>query len=190
MQHSQAAQEAVLAATQIEIDALFEFREATAELRVAPAPVPAHRIDRTAAARKHSRHGVVVGGAEWAAARADSAARASSSAAKKVASELKFWESRRADVRAAERALAEQSGDPSLLSVGQLKALIVSRTGKTASAKNNKEGAMLIEARAALDKQSATLIPATPPRAQPLVGCADDDGEGSGDDDGGMTSDA
>ena len=106
-----------------------------------------------------------------------------------MASECRFWASRREDVRAAERALAEQSGDPSLLPVGQLKALIVSRTGKTPSVQNNKDGAMLIEARAALDKQSATLMPATPPptppRAQqPLVGCDDDGGERSGDNDG------
>ena len=64
------------------------------------------------------RHGVVVGRTEWTAARNDADARATSIAAKKVASERKFWASRREDVRAAERALTEQSGDPSLLPVG------------------------------------------------------------------------
>jgi hypothetical protein len=203
MQQSQTGQDAALAAAkrdvdglfdaaaaQRELDGIFAIRQANAQMLVAPAPAPAHKIDRTAATRKHSRHGVVVGRTEWAVARDDADARATSSAAKKVASERKFWESRRAAVRAAERALEAKAGDPSQLQIGQLKALIVSRTGKTHKAKNNNDGAMLVEARAALAAQSATRMPATPPptpsRAQ-LASCdprgCDDGGERSGDDD-------
>lgn len=64
-------------------------------------------------------------------------------------------------------------------------------TGKIHKVKNNNDGAMLVEARAALAAQSATRMPATPPPTQPRAqladcdpgGCDDDGGERSGDDD-------
>ena len=44
-----------------------------------------------------------------------------------------------------------------ILKVGELKALIVSRTGRTGHAKNNKDGAIASEAFAVLGKPQVTL---------------------------------
>mmetsp|Transcript_50756 Transcript_50756/g.84131 ORF Transcript_50756/g.84131 Transcript_50756/m.84131 type:complete len:621 (+) Transcript_50756:212-2074(+) len=77
----------------------------------------------------------------------------------------KFWGNWREAVTAAEELLKARGGELAALGVGNLKAIIVSRTGHCAKAKNNTraqgqtEGAMLLEARAACDKQQSTQCP-------------------------------
>ncbi len=124
---------------------------------------------RDAESRRHSRHGLIIGSDEHLAARSAQTAAAGVAAAKKVASERAFWEKHRVAVRGAEHALEEKCDDPELLGVGQLKAIIISRTGRTAKATNNKppEKQMLEEAKAAMSSQPSSLIPPTPPRVLP-----------------------
>ena len=131
-------------------------------------PWPSEPNPRGAAARRHNRDGCIIGAAQYEAAKAQKAADADAKQAKKLATERAAWESRRVDVRAAESALAAADGEPGKLSVKFLRALIYSRTGRTPSAKNNHEGALLTEARTALGARCATLLPPTPPRAPAL----------------------
>jgi hypothetical protein len=85
------------------------------------------------------------------------------------------WENKRVDVREAERALEAAGGEPAQLTVKLLRALIFSCTWRTAKAKNNRENALLDEARAALESNHDTLLPPTPPRALALDADADVD---------------
>jgi hypothetical protein len=138
-------------------------------------PRPAHATARGAAARRHNRDGCVVGGPEWRAAQAQKQADDGAKQAKKIASERAVWENKRVDVREAERALEAAGGEPAQLTVKLLRALIFSRTWRTAKAKNNRENALLDEARAALESNHDTLLPPTPPRALALDADADVD---------------
>jgi DNA-directed RNA polymerase subunit RPC12/RpoP len=115
-----------------------------------------------------------VGGAKWKAAQAQKAADAAAKQTKKTASERAVWEKKRVDLRAAESALAAADGEPSRLSVKMLQALIFSRTGHRPTAKNNRDDALVLGGRAALDKGRTTLLPPTPPRTLALD---DDDDE-------------
>ena len=63
-----------------------------------------------------------------------------------------------------------------ILKVGELKALIVSRTGRTGSAKNNKDGAISAEAFAVLGKAQVTLA-AVPDSDSESDSGEDSDGE-------------
>lgn len=120
------------------------------------------------AARRHNRDGCIIGAAQWEAAKAQKAADADAKQAKKLATERAVWENKRLDVRAAESALAAADGEPGQLSMKFLRALIFSRTGRTHKAKNNHDGALLSEARTALEARRTTLLPPTPPRAPAL----------------------
>ena len=106
-------------------------------------------------------------------------------------------------VRTAEAALEKADGSPGKMvdndpasgrpklkgGIGLLKSLIVSRTGKGPTAKNNevaadavepKEGALLKEARAALLKAPCSKLPPTPRRIDLGEATADDEGGGGG----------
>lgn len=79
-------------------------------------------------------------------------------------------------MRAAEAALVAHGGKVADLTVANLKALVLSRTGKNPKAKNNKDGALLAEAEAAARAQTATLLPETLAPAPPPP-----PGDGGGD---------
>ena len=95
------------------------------------------------------------------------------------------WEQHRKAIRDAEAALKDK-GTPSKLKVGQLKALIRSRTANPPKAQSNKkrgavddgEGLVLKELRAAIALNPTTLLPPTPEKA-------DDAGGGAGGVEGG-----
>jgi hypothetical protein len=155
------------------------------EMQQPVVPRPTHAVRRGADVRAHSRYGMIVGGANWQAAIAHARERGDTAATKKAATEKRFWSNHRASIRAAEQALAGSSGDASQLGVGQLKELIISRTGHVPKAKNNTGGALLGEAMAALTSQPNTLLPPTPPQTPPresATGAAQDDvGDGVSD---------
>ena len=101
-------------------------------------PRPTEPIIRTEAVRKHTRHGCVFGSAEFVAARVSVAGAAIDVAAKRAATAAKFWARHLKAVLAAETALEEHGGDLSkVIKVGDLKALIISRTGRTVKAKTS-----------------------------------------------------
>jgi hypothetical protein len=88
-------------------------------------------------------------------------------AAQKENQRNKIFESNRQGIRSAETKLREVK-TPSRLKVGEMKLIIISRSGHGAKSKNNKvvgdeEGGVLQELRAAIKTQSETLCPATPP---------------------------
>lgn len=87
-----------------------------------------------------------------------------------------FWESWRSKVRAAEADLAAQ-GTPSKLKVGNMKAVIVSRTGHLPKAKTNLSPLkpMLLETRAAIESGSMSICPPTPPPASSPASLTDDE---------------
>jgi rubrerythrin len=101
----------------------------------------------------------------WREYQAEEVAKEDAKQAKKVATERAMWEGKRADLRAAELALKAADGDVKALSVKILKALIFSRTGRPALAKNNHDNALREEAREAIASRDATLLPPTPPHA-------------------------
>ena len=153
---------------------------AVARSKVAPAPdeQPVKRARKDAP----NKYGCVVRKSEHVEAgqrEEDEAAAAQKKAADK---ENAFWEQRRAEVKVVEALLAESNGSPGRMvlnddgkikkgGVGKLKALIESRSGAPAKSKNNivaagaQEGAMLIEARAAIKSNPQTKLPPTPARA-------------------------
>ena len=96
-------------------------------------------------------------------------------AAKKTHKESAFWANNREAAEAAEAALVQAGGDPSMLK-GQevLKGLIISRTGHLPKAKNNNveagetEGLRLKEARAAMALNAKTLCPPSPEMEEEL----------------------
>ena len=101
--------------------------------------------------------------------------------AAKVSKVSERWEKRRAEIRAVEKEVAD--GAPlENLKVGQLKSLIYGRTGSGAKAANNKEGAMLAEARVALGRDLMLPPTPTPPRraaeAEDVADAADDGSDG------------
>lgn len=124
---------------------------------------PQERIARDAATKQHSKFGLIIGSEEHQAAKVAVRERQASGVAKKAKTQAKFWSNHRAGVRAAEEVLAECDGDASQLSVSHVKNLIISRTGHMPKSKNNTGGAMLTEALEAIEKQSTTLLPPTPP---------------------------
>ena len=159
VQACQASQIAAVESTRRELDAVFALNRAIKSAAEPVVPRPAQAINRSAAARKHSRFGLVVGSAEYDAAIETVASAAAEAVAKRSATTGKFWGNHRDGVRAAEAALLANGGEPDSLGVGLLKSLIVSRTGGLAKAANNKTGEILAEARAALLAQATSLMP-------------------------------
>lgn len=97
-----------------------------------------------------------------------------------------FWEGWREKAKAAEGKL-QAEGTPTKLKVGEMKALIVSRTGHLPKAKNNLSPLkpMLSETRAAIGSVSISVCPPTPPpRLTPPPSATDgtvaDEGEAEG----------
>jgi hypothetical protein len=170
----QAAQLVVLDSYRYEIDGIMAVQRASQSALQPVVPRPTSANPRNAAARRHNRDGCIVGGAEWKAAQAQKTVDEGAKQAKKTASERAVWENKRVDLRAAESALATADREPGQLSVKLLCALIFSRTGRTHKAKNNRDGALLSEARAALETGRTTLLPPTPP---PALALDDDDAE-------------
>jgi ferredoxin len=99
-------------------------------------------------------------------------------AAKRAATAAKFWARHRKAVLAAEAALEEHGGDLSkVIKMGDLKALIISRTGRTVKAKTGDGRDMLrAEAEAARRASGITLMPEAEAEAVP---CATAGGGGS-----------
>ncbi len=140
---------------------------------------PTERLDRSANARAHNRHGCVIGEAECADARAACAERVVEAASKKAATERSYWDKHREPARLAEEALVAAGGALETLGVGQLKDLIISRTGRGAKAGSNKDGAVLAEAHAVLlaHSPSAGVPPPPPPSPPRIVPVAEDESE-------------
>ena len=168
MQSEQQAQLLALETARRDIDGLFAVNRVLHGMQQPAVPRPTEPIIRTEAVRKHNRHGCVVGSAEFAAARASVAGAAIGAAAKKAATATKFWARHREAVLAAEAALEEHGGDLSQVTkVGDLKALIISRTGRTAKAKDR--DALRAEAEAARRASGATLMPEADSTAAPCA---------------------
>lgn len=154
-----------------DLDAVFALNRAIENASQPVVPRPVERIVRTAAVRRNSRYGLVIGSDEHRAAQSTVAKEAGAALAKKAASASKFWANHGEGVLAAEAALLANGGElPASMTVGLLKSLIVSRTGRTAKAANNKNGEILAEARTALAAQPSTLMPAV---ARPLLDLSD-----------------
>ncbi|KAK7239606.1 hypothetical protein SO694_00028235 [Aureococcus anophagefferens] len=123
-----------------------------------------------------AQYGLVVTDDDYVKAISSEGARALAERAAEAAKASKVserWEKRRAEIRAVEKQVAD--GAPlENLKVGQLKSLIYGRTGSGAKASNNKEGAMLAEARVALGRD--LMLPPTPTRRG-----AEDSADAAGD---------
>jgi hypothetical protein len=137
-------------------------------------PLPTEKIRRDADSKRSTKYGCVVGSDEHHAAVGQAADRERAGAAKKLASEAKFWDKHRAAVLDAEKTLVSPNG-LSNMQVGQLKAIVLSRTGPLPKAKNNKDGALLAEATAVVEKQTQSLLPPPPASLAPLGGETDSD---------------
>lgn len=122
-------------------------------------PVPTEPIRRDQALRMHNRYGCIVGSAEHAAAVKRAADAGAAAACKRSASEAAFWAKHRPAVLDAEDTLSEAASIDDL-KVGQLKAIVLSRTGHQPKSKNNNDGALLAEAAAAVRDHPATCMPA------------------------------
>jgi len=136
---------------------------------LAQAPVvdrPTHKIRRGQSARQHTRDGMVVGSDDW--KRRVDKEEASQPSAKRARTMDSFWSNHRAEVLGAEAALLAAGGNVAdVRKVGDLKGLILLRTGKVPKAKNNAGGAILDEAQAAVEAQDRTLMPDAPAESAP-----------------------
>ena len=137
------------------------------------APTPAIPVPR-ANPRSNSQYGLVVSSAQHRTQlQADALAR-HAAAAKKTSRVGAFWETagRRTAITAAEARLA--SDGVQKLRSGELRSVIESRTGHCVKASSNKvadgesEGAMLLEARAAIAASATSLCPPAPAVLPPL----------------------
>lgn len=168
VQASQREQHEALEHARREIDRVAAMAGVIQEMREPVVPRPNERIMRGQADRSHNRNGTIVGGPEYLAAKAARARRGEEAAAKRLSTERDFWEKNRSAVRSAESLLAEARDGLESLRVAQLRAIILSRTGRLSKSKNNKDCEVLEEARKAVREQPASLIPPTPER--PVVG--------------------
>jgi len=163
MQESQAGQLAALARNQSQIDQVFAVRQSLTGMQQPVVPRPTEPIVRTeAVVRKNNRFGMVVGSAEHKAAKLTVRNSEDGAVAKKQATIDKFWANNRESVLAAEPALVEQEGNLFNLLVGQLKSIVISRTGHLPNSKNNNDGALLEETRAVILTQATTTMSPTP----------------------------
>jgi len=163
MQESQAGQLAALARNQSQIDQVFAVRQSLTGMQQPVVPRPTEPIVRTeAVVRKNNRFGMVVGSAEHKAAKLTVRNSEDGAVAKKQATIDKFWANNRESMLAADAALVEQEGNLSNLLVGQLKSIVISRTGHLPKAKNNNDGALLEETRAVILTQATTTMSPTP----------------------------
>jgi hypothetical protein len=162
IQGSQGSTLAALAHNDAQIDQVFAVRQVTTGMQQPVVPRPTEPIVRTEAVRKNNRYGCVVGSDEFVAAKATVRNSETGAVAKKQATLDKFWANNRENVLAAEAALVEKAGDLSSLLVGQLKSIVISRTGHLPKAKNNNDGALLEETRVVILKQPTTTMPPAP----------------------------
>jgi len=168
VQASQRDQQEVVEQARLDMDRIAAVAGGIQEMRQPVVPRPEERIWRGQADRSHNRDGTIVGGPEYRAAKAARARRDEEAMAKRQSTERDFWEKNRAPVRSAESLLAEARNGLESLRVHQLRAIVLSRTGRLSKAKNNKDGAVLVEAKEAARQQPTSLIPPTPER--PVVG--------------------
>jgi hypothetical protein len=161
VQMRQAAQEVAVTRIRAEVNQIFAVHNAVLGISQPVVPRPTEATERGGAARKHSRDGLLIGGPEWLARQAEKKETSAKAAAKKIADALAFWVRHRAAVRAVEQKIEEDKAIEEL-TVSELKALIISRTGATAKSKGGK-AALLTEAASAMSSASATCIPPTPP---------------------------
>ncbi|KAJ1638337.1 hypothetical protein T492DRAFT_858580 [Pavlovales sp. CCMP2436] len=162
MQDSQGRQLAALAHNDAQIDQVFAAREVITGMQQPVVPRPTEPIVRTEAVRKNNRYGCVVGSDEFVAAKETVRNSEMGAVAKGQATLDKFWANNRGNVLAAEAALVEKAGDLFSLLVGQLKSIVISRTGHLPRAKNNSDGALLEETRGVILKQPITTMPPAP----------------------------
>ena len=141
--------------------------------------LPQQKIRRDGESLRHTKRGCVVGSDDHRAAVGRAADNEAAAARQQLASEAAKWARHRAAVLKAEAALVDKGGDVSKLNATNLKALVLSRTGRWPSAAASfKDGSLLAAAEAATSARSATLMPSTPPAdASGRVS----DGVGSGD---------
>ena len=162
-----------------QLDAVFALDRARKGLQQPVVPLQTERIRRDAESLRSNLYGCIVGSAQHRVAVSRARDKNKALAKKKQATVATFWDKHRPAAVKAETALAEL-GDIDKLGVGHLKAIVLSRTGHLAKAKNNLDGALLAEARAAATAQPSTLLP------EPAVPAADALGDsegGEGEDD-------
>lgn len=161
VQAAQQEQEEAIAIVRADVAKVFAVHDSVLNIAQPVVPRPTQPAERGRGARKHSRDGLIVGGEEWEAWQAEKKETAAKAVTKKAATALAFWARHRATVRAVEEKL-EDGVEVEDLNVSELKALIISRTGKTAKTAKGGKAALLIEAASAMSRESC--IPPTPPR--------------------------
>jgi hypothetical protein len=140
-------------------------------------PLPQQKTRRDAETLRHSKFGCVVGSDEHRAAVGRAADNEAAAARQQLAAGASKWARHRAVVLKAEAALVDKRGNVAALNAAELKALVLSRTGRWPKATSFKDGSLLAEAEAAVLARSTTLMPPTPPAAAERA-C---DGGGGGD---------
>jgi hypothetical protein len=161
-----------------QVDAAFALERARKGALQPVVPLQTEAIRRDAESLRSNRFGCIVGSAEHRAAVSRAREKGEEVARKKQATVATFWDKHRAAVLKAEAALVEL-GDLGKLQVGQLKTIVLSRTGHLPKAKSNLGGALLAEAMAAATAQPSTLLPPQPAApAAPADALGDGDGEG------------
>ena len=165
-----------------QLDAVFALDRARKGLQQPVVPLQTERIRRDAESLRSNLYGCIVGSAQHRVAVSRARDKNKALAKKKQATVATFWDKHRPAAVKAETALAEL-GDIDKLGVGHLKAIVLSRTGHLPKAKNNLDGALLAEAKAAATAQLSTLLPPQPAApAAPADALGDaDGGEGEGD---------
>ena len=136
--------------------------KATAIAHTAPVPAPTLHVPRSRPKSKNEMGLCLTSGAHLKELEAVEKEKAAKEKEKENRAK-QFWINWRPKVKAAEAALTTH-GTPSKLRPGDLKALVVSRTGHCAKAPNNKspEKPLLAEVREAMEEKCATQCPPTP----------------------------
>jgi hypothetical protein len=149
-----------LEAARRDVDCIFVSNRVLHDMQQPVVPLPTEPIIRTEAVRKNNRIGCVIESAKFVAAKASVACAAIGAAAKRPTTTTNFWARHREAVLAAEAALEEHRDHLSnVTKVGDLKALIISRTGRTVKAKADDRGALRAEAEAARRALDTTTMP-------------------------------
>ena len=161
-----------------DVDMIVALERARVGLLQPVVALPQQKIRRDGESLRHTKRGCVVGSDDHRAAVGRAADNEAAAARHQLASEAAKWARHRAVVLKAEAALVDKNGDVSGLNATNLKALVLSRTGRWPKAASFKDGSLLAAAEAAARARNATLMPSTPPAdASGRIS----DGGGSGD---------